>query len=49
MSVQPSFSQSDLDKLHVLAKKNNKYRLKATVQTSSGKETTFLTSILAVI
>ena len=47
--AQPSLNKLQIDKLHKLAEHDSKYRLKAIVRTSSGSETTFLTSALAVI
>ncbi|XP_011501939.1 PREDICTED: ER membrane protein complex subunit 10 [Ceratosolen solmsi marchali] len=44
---QPGLHNLNIDKLNILAKHGGKYRLKAIVQSSSGSEITFLTSILA--
>ncbi|XP_001604605.1 ER membrane protein complex subunit 10 [Nasonia vitripennis] len=45
--AQPSISNANVDKLSKLAENGSKYRLKAVVKTSSGSETTFLSSVLA--
>ncbi|XP_058788702.1 ER membrane protein complex subunit 10 [Phymastichus coffea] len=45
--VQPANSKANIDKLINLAEHGGKYRLKAVVRTSSGSETTFLSSVLA--
>lgn len=47
--VQIGLQDSQLSQLKDLAQNGGKYRLKAVVRTSSGSETNFLTSVLAVI
>lgn len=47
--VQPTNSPANIDKLVNLAEHGSKYRLKAVIATSSGSETTFLSSVPAVI
>lgn len=46
--VQIGLQDSHVTQLKKLAQNGGKYRLKAVVRSSSGSETTFLTSVLAV-
>jgi len=45
--TQPALNAVDINDLLALAVNNDKYRLKATIKTSTGSETTFLASTLA--
>ena len=47
--AQIGLEDSQVSQLKNLAQSGGKYRLKAVVRTSSGSETTFLTSVLMVI